>query len=106
MNPDVCGVHVDEDGYIAQNADGAGRCSCSERVPLLRKGELEDLFESEGAALLVSYLGERFGAAAAQRLGPRGPRAGVELAAENSVVGVVDEPGGFSAAECFESGPM
>ena len=82
------------------------RGSLTESVPLLREGELEHLLLGQGAAVLGGDLGERLGLAAAQRLGPGGPCAGVELAAQLGVEGVIGEPGGLGAAELFELLPI
>ncbi len=53
---------------------------------------MQDLFLGEGAACCCGAWASASRLAAAQRLGPCGPCAGLELAAQHGVEGVVGEP--------------
>ena len=105
MNPDVGRIHVDEDGHVAQDAYRTACSSLLEKVPLLRKSKLQHLLDHALARVLGGGLGEGLRIAAAQRLGPFGPRAGIKRAAQHGVERVIVEPRGLLAAKGFENPP-
>ena len=78
----------------------------AEVVPLEGEGKLEGLFLGDGAAVLLDCLSQRLRLAAAQRLGPVGPRAGAKLAAQYGVESVVGEPGRLGAAKLLKLLPL
>ena len=105
MHPHVGRIHVDEDGHIAQNPDpvfAAASRSCS----IAGKRELQHLFLRQCPAMLRGDLRQCLGIAPAHRLRPRRPRAGLVLAAQLGIEGVIHQPVRFAAAERFELLPL
>ncbi len=68
VNPHVGRIHVDEDGHVAQDSDGASRRSLAQLIPLLREGKLQHLFQHALVPVLSGSLrqapADRGGAAA------------------------------------------
>ncbi len=105
MHPHIRRVHVDENGHVAHDSNRIGCRSLAKIVPLHGKRELQHPFQGQFAAVLRYCLGQRLRLAAAQRFGPRRPRAGIELAAQHGIKGVIVEPAHFIPAKLLKLFP-
>ena len=106
MHPHIRRIHVDEDRYVAKDADRALGRSLAELFPLQRKRKLKHLFQGQRAPMLRGDLVERPRLTATHRLGPGCPRARVELKAQHGILRIVGKPNCLGLAELLELRPL
>ena len=106
MNPYVGRIHIHENCYVAQDSDPVFIRRVPQLLPLQSECELQHSLDGNCALMIRFGLRQCLRFAPPQRFRPFSPRAGVELAAQNSVKRIVVEPRSLIAAKRLKIGPL